>query len=91
VAGRVDEVELIVAAVLRAIIQPDGVGLDGDPAFSLQVHVIQHLVGHLSGGEGAGELEDAIRQCGFAVVDMGDDGEIADVGERLFHICRLSG
>ena len=38
---------------------------------------------HLPRLQRTGQLEKAIRECAFAVVDVGDDGEIAD--EALVH------
>ena len=85
VAGGVDEVEDIGLAVLRLVGQPDGLGLDGDAALALDIHRIEHLLLHLAQFEPAGGLDQAIGQGGFAMVDMGDDGEIADVGKRRCH------
>ena len=79
VAGSVDQVELIGLAVLRGVDHADGVGFDGDAAFALEVHGVEDLGLHFARGEGAGELEQAVGERGFAVVDVRDDGEIADV------------
>jgi hypothetical protein len=54
-------------------------GLDGDAAFQFKVHGIQHLGLHLTRRQGAGQLQQPVREGGFAVVNVGDDGEIADV------------
>ena len=43
VAGGVDEVELVVLAVLGAVVHADGLGLDGDPALALELHVVEEL------------------------------------------------
>ena len=80
VAGRVDQVELVGLAVLRGVHHADGVGLDGDAALAFEVHGVEHLGLHFAGGEGSGELEQAVGERGFAVVDVGDDREIADEG-----------
>ncbi len=79
-AGGVDQVELVFLAVLRLVEQGCGLRLDGDAALALQVHRIEYLRLHLAIGEAAAVMDDAIRQRRFAVVDMGDDGEIADQG-----------
>ena len=78
VAGRVDQVELIGLAVLRRVHHADGVGLDGDAALALQVHGVQHLRLHFARGQRAGQLEQAVGQRGFAMVDVRDDREVAD-------------
>ena len=41
VAGRVDQVEHVVLAVARAVIEPHGLRLDGDAALALDVHGIR--------------------------------------------------
>ena len=48
VAGRVHQVELVGLAVLGGVVQAHGLGLDGDPAFALDVHVIKDLLAHLA-------------------------------------------
>ena len=51
-----------------------------DAPLPFQVHLVHELVAHLPGGDGAGEFQQPVRQGALAVVDMGDDAEIADVG-----------
>ena len=78
VAGRVDQVELVGLAVVRRIHHAHRMGLDGDAAFALQVHRIQHLGLHLARRQRAGELQQTVGKRAFPMVNMGDDGEIAD-------------
>ena len=77
---RVDEVQGIGLAVLRRVEDLYGAGLDGDAPLPLQIHVVQQLVCHLPLRHGVALFQQAIRQRGFTVVDVGDDGEIADMG-----------
>jgi hypothetical protein len=70
VAGRVHQVELIGLAVLALVVQAHGLGLDGDPALALDVHVVEHLR-LISRAQAAGELDQAVGQRRLAVVDMG--------------------
>ena len=78
VAGSVDEVELVSLTVVRGVHHAHGMGLDGDAALAFQVHGVEHLRLHLARGERAGQLQQAVRQRGFTVVDMRDDGEVAE-------------
>ena len=78
-ARGVDEVEFVFLAVFGFVGQSDGPGLDGDAPFPFQLHVVQQLVLHLPLVHGAGVFQNAVGQGGFAVVDMGDDTEIADM------------
>ena len=43
---------------------------------------------HLALADGAGELEQPVGQRGLAVVDVGDDAEVADAG--LVHVTNLT-
>ncbi len=76
VAGRVDEVEDVVlpreADVLR---------LDGDAALPLEIHRVQVLGPHVPELHGTAQLEEPIGQGALAVVDVGDDGEVAEALE----------
>ncbi len=72
-AGRVDQMQVVGVAVPGLELDPDRLGLDGDSAFALEVHGIQHLRPHLERVDGTGYLEDAVSQRRLAVVDVGDD------------------
>jgi hypothetical protein len=54
------------------------VGFDGDAALAFEVHGIEDLFHHFALGECPGDFEQAVRECGFAVIDMRNDGEITD-------------
>src|SRR5690348_16416571 len=84
-ARGVDEVERVDLPVLRRVLAGDGVGLDGDAALPLEIHVVEDLGLHVAVGYRLRQLEEAVRQRGLAVVDVGHDREIADelgVGQR---------
>ena len=57
----------------------NGVALDGNSTLSLQIHVVQGLLLKLALTHRSGLLEKAIRQGALAVIDVGDDAEVADV------------
>src|SRR6185503_17539364 len=71
----VHEVELVAVPL-----EPHGLGLDGDPALALDVHIVEHLgvADHLAIGEPAGRLYEPVGEGRLAVVDMRDDRKIAD-------------
>ena len=48
VPRRVDQVDLIVEPVARAVLQRDALRLDRDAALALEVHRVEHLVLHLA-------------------------------------------
>jgi len=78
-ARRVDQVEHIVLAVARPVVEPHGLRLDGDAALALDVHGIEQLLDHVALGNRAGQLDQAVRQGRFAVIDMRDNREIANI------------
>ena len=53
-----------------------GVRLDGDAAFAFQIHIIEELIFHIAQGDRLCLFEDAVGQCTFAVVDVGNNAEI---------------
>ena len=73
VAGRIDDID---AGVL-----PDDrgrLGQDGDAALALEIVGIHRALGDaLILAEGAGLLQQAVDQRGLAMVDVGDDGDVA--------------
>ena len=74
VAGRVDDVDLVVVVVERGVL-----GEDGDAALALQVVGVHDALGdRFVGAEGAGLAEHGVDQGGLAVVDVGDDGDVED-------------
>ena len=50
------------------------------PRSRLDIHAVEHLRLHIAIGDGVRVLDQAISEGGFAVVDVGNDGEIADFG-----------
>ena len=91
VAGRVDQVEHVVPAVAGAVVEPHGLRLDGDAALALDIHRIEHLIDHFAVGQPAGRLDQPVGERGFAVVDVGDDREIADVFDgRRTHAAQIT-
>ncbi len=75
VARRIDDVDARVLPEDRGHL-----GEDGDAALALEVVGIHGALGHpLVLAERAGLLEQPIDQSGLAMIDMGDDGDVAKV------------
>jgi hypothetical protein len=55
------------------------VGLDCDPALAFEVHGVQDLGFHFTLGKATAHLDESIGQRRLAMVNVGDDGEIADM------------
>jgi len=77
VAGRVDQVQAVVQAVSCLVVEANGAGLDGDAVLALEVHRVEHLARHLSRLDRVRQLQEAVGQGGLAVIDVGDDREVA--------------
>lgn len=77
-AGRIDEIQLVGLAVARLVRQRHGLSLDGDAALALDRVVVEDLRFHFALGQAATQLDDAIGQGRLTVVDVGNDGEVAD-------------
>ncbi len=73
VAGRVDDVDVRAVVLDRTVL-----GEDGDAALALDRVAVHHALGELLvGGKGPGLDEQLVDQRGLAVVDMGNDGDVA--------------
>ena len=78
VPWRVDQVEHVVQVVVGLERQPHRLGLDRDAALALDVHPVEVLRPHLTAVDDTRDLEHPVGQSGLAVVDVGDDAEVAD-------------
>ena len=87
-ARRVHQVQHVGLAVERGVVEPHGLRLDGDAALALDVHRIEHLVVELAVGHRAAAHQQPVGQGALAMVDMGDDREIADQ-RQVGHFTRL--
>ena len=66
-------------AVLGVILQPHRLRLDGDAALALDIHRVEDLFLHLAFFDRTGALNQPVGKRRLAMVDMGDDREVADV------------
>ena len=81
VARRIDQVEEVDVTVRRLVVHRDRAGLDRDAALALEFHVVEQLLLHQPLLDGVRQLEHAVGQCRLAVVDVGDDAEVANAGD----------
>jgi hypothetical protein len=81
VSGGVDDVDAVFG--VGALVQPaDGgvLGQDGDAALALEVVRVHHALAEvLAGVEGLGLAQQLVDQRGLAVVDVGNDGDVAKI------------
>ena len=85
VSRRVDQVQDIILSVFGPVVQPHGMRFDGDAPFPFQIHRVQDLVGHFALCQCSGPFQKAVGQGRFAVVDMRDDGKIANMALIVQH------
>jgi hypothetical protein len=79
----IDHVELIALAVAGGVIKRNALRLDGDPALALELHGVEHLGLHLPIGQTPAQLDEAVGEGRFAVVDVCNDGEITYVPHEV--------
>jgi len=85
VAGRVHDVDLHVLVVDGRVL-----GHDGDALLALQVDRVHDPLGHvLVGAEDARLPQHGVHEGRFAVIDVRDDGDVADVAAFL-HVLTLA-
>ena len=78
--GGVDQMQLVGLAVVPGLVEhADRLRLDRDPALALELHRVEQLRPHRARIDGVRQLEDPVGQRRLAVVDVGDDREVADV------------
>ena len=76
VAGRVDDVQAGAVVVHRRLL-----GEDRDPLLALEVAGVEHAIDdRLVAAERAGLAQHPVHERGLAVVDVGDDRDVAQVG-----------
>jgi len=85
----INQVEFVILGVAAVVNHPDRGGFDGNAFFPLQIHGIEHLLGHIAVRNSAGKLQHPIRQSGFAVIYMRDDTKIADFFHRRIEYNRF--
>ena len=79
VAGCVDQIELIGLPVVGGIVDTNGIALNGDATFTLDIHRVEKLRLHVTLIDRIRQLENAVRNRRLTVIDMRDDGEISDM------------
>ena len=77
-AGRIDQVQDVRDSIVSGEGQAHGLAFDGDAPLTLDVHAVEVLGTHLSRVNHPGELQHPISQRRLAMVDVGNDAEIAD-------------
>ncbi len=61
------------------VVDGDSGGLDGNAPLAFELHGVEELGFGFSIANGVCSLEESVGECGLAVVDVGDDGEVSDV------------
>ena len=79
--GGIDKIQQVGLAILRMVIKCDALCLDGDTALALNIHRVENLRRHLTRSQASTVLDKTVRDGRFAMIDMGDDGEIADFAQ----------
>ena len=75
----IDQVEVVDLTIFGLVMQRGGLSFDGYPTLFLDVHRVENLSLHLAFFEAATALNQAIGECGFAVVNVRNDRKVSDV------------
>ena len=78
-ARRINEIELIQLAVFPLVVEAHRLGLDGYAALPLQIHIVEDLRLHLTLRECPRIFNQTIRNRRFAMINMSNNREIADI------------
>ena len=79
VSGCIDDVDVRVAVVDRGVLREDR-----DAALTLDIVGSHHALGDvLVRRKGAGLVQQLVDERGLAVIDVGDDGDVAQVGAHI--------
>ncbi len=79
VSRRIDQIHLIDFTLAGRVIHTNGRRFDRHAALAFQIHSIEHLLLHFTIRDRASHLQQPIRQCTFAVIDMRNNTEITNV------------
>src|SRR5471030_2194967 len=74
-----DEIQVVDLTVEGFVAQCRGLRLDGNAAFALEIHGVEHLRIHLAVGQAAAQLDDAIGERRLTVVDVRNDREVTNM------------
>ena len=82
----INQIQAVNLAIFGLVIERGGLRLDRNAPLFLDIHRIQNLGFHLTVGETATAVNQAVSQGRFAVVNMGNDGEVTYVlqGNSVF-------
>ena len=78
-AWSVGEVQFVMLSALGSILHSNRVRLDRDAALALEVHRIEKLFLRLALLDRSRNLQKAVGESRFTVVDVGDDAKVARV------------
>ena len=82
VAGGVDDVDAVVVPLDGGVL-----GQNGDAALFFLVVAVHHaLVVELVTLQGAGLTQQGVDEGGFAMVDVGDDGDVAQIFDHCMYL-----
>ena len=75
----IDKVELVGFTILRGKRKRHALGFNGNATLAFNVHGIENLSGHFTLGQASTDLNKAVCNSRFAVINMGNNGKISDM------------
>ena len=77
----VDKVELVGFTIFRRVRQGNTLRFNSNTALALNIHGIENLSGHFTLGQASTNLNKAVCDGRFAMVNMGNNRKVSDVTE----------
>ena len=77
--GGINEVKLIDLPILGGIVEGNALSFDRNASLTFDIHGVEHLLGHFTRRQATADLDQTICQCRFAMIDVRNDREIANM------------
>ena len=82
----VDQIQVVDLSVFGFVLQRSGLCLDSYPTLFLDVHRVENLRLHVALFKSSAALNQAVCECRFAMIDVGNDGKVSDVVHQREHL-----
>ena len=69
----VDQIQVVNLTIQGFVMQCGGLRFDGYPTLFFDIHRVQYLGLHLTLCQATATLNQAVSECGFSMVNMGND------------------
>ena len=85
-SGSIDEIEFIFFTLAICIWQSHGLAFYGDSPLPFDIHIVKNLIPKMTIIHQPGYLNQTVSQCGFSMVNMGNNAKVSYIFHVLFHL-----